>query len=107
MAADGRTRPEDPEGASDLRREWDLNPRWAYTHNGFRDRPIRPLSHPSDRVSRLPPTCSPVAEEALQQFGCPLSQHPTGDGKLMVEPRVDAKVVQRAARPGLGVGRPD
>ncbi len=29
------------------RREWDLNPRWAYTHNGFRDRPIRPLSHPS------------------------------------------------------------
>src|SRR3989338_7316719 len=27
------------------RRGWDLNPRWTCAHNGFRDRPIQPLSH--------------------------------------------------------------
>jgi site-specific DNA recombinase len=27
------------------RRGWDSNPRWAQTHNGFRDRPDRPLRH--------------------------------------------------------------
>ena len=30
------------------RRGWDSNPRYACTHNGFRDRPIQPLSHPSE-----------------------------------------------------------
>ena len=29
------------------RRGWDSNPRCACTHNGFRDRPDRPLWHPS------------------------------------------------------------
>src|SRR4029079_4276299 len=29
------------------RRVWDLNPRWPCDHNGFRDRPIRPLWQPS------------------------------------------------------------
>ncbi len=29
------------------RRGWDSNPRYACTHNGFRDRPDRPLRHPS------------------------------------------------------------
>ncbi len=33
------------------RRGWDSNPRWVKTHNGFRDRPIRPLWHLSN--SRL------------------------------------------------------
>ena len=32
----------------DWRRGWDSNPRWACTHNGFRDRPDRPLRHLSD-----------------------------------------------------------
>ena len=32
------------------RRGWDSNPRYACTHNGFRDRPDRPLWHPSERV---------------------------------------------------------
>src|SRR5579883_3024278 len=31
------------------RRGWDSNPRYACTHNGFRDRPNRPLWHLSDR----------------------------------------------------------
>jgi hypothetical protein len=29
------------------RRGWDSNPRYAHAHNGFRDRPVRPLRHPS------------------------------------------------------------
>jgi hypothetical protein len=33
---------------SNLRRGWDSNPRWGKPHNGFRDRPIRPLWHLSD-----------------------------------------------------------
>ena len=36
------------------RRGRDLNPRRACTLNGFRDRPVRPLRHPSERV-RVPP----------------------------------------------------
>ncbi len=32
------------------RRGRDLNPRRACTLNGFRDRPVRPLRHPSERV---------------------------------------------------------
>ena len=35
------------------RREWDSNPRYAYTHNGFRDRPIQPLWHPSAGVLEI------------------------------------------------------
>ncbi len=27
------------------RKEWDSNPRYPYGYNGFRDRPIQPLSH--------------------------------------------------------------
>src|SRR6185312_5299420 len=33
--------------AREWRRGWDSNPRYACTHNGFRDRPDRPLRHPS------------------------------------------------------------
>ena len=33
--------------AGKWRRGWDSNPRYACTHNGFRDRPDRPLWHPS------------------------------------------------------------
>ena len=29
------------------RRERDSNPRYACAHNGFRDRPVQPLRHPS------------------------------------------------------------
>ncbi len=29
------------------RRGWDSNPRYAHAYNGFRDRPVRPLRHPS------------------------------------------------------------
>lgn len=29
------------------RKERDLNPRWSYPHNGFQDRRIQPLCHPS------------------------------------------------------------
>src|SRR5471032_34232 len=33
------------EGGKVWRRGWDSNPRYACTHNGFRDRPDRPLWH--------------------------------------------------------------
>lgn len=26
---------------------WDSDPRWRFHHNGFQDRPFRPLRHPS------------------------------------------------------------
>ena len=32
------------------RRDRDSNPGWAHTHNGFRDRPVRPLRHLSASV---------------------------------------------------------
>ena len=34
-----------------MRREWDSNPRYGCPYNDFRDRPIRPLWHLSDRES--------------------------------------------------------
>src|SRR5713101_5232096 len=40
------------------RRGWDSNPRYACTHNGFRDRPDRPLWHLSRATlirGRFPP----------------------------------------------------
>lgn len=36
---------QDSESTPDSRREWDSNPRSRKRLNGFRDRPIRPLSH--------------------------------------------------------------
>jgi hypothetical protein len=41
-------------GRHDWRRGWDSNPRYGCPHNGFRDRPIRPLWHLSEhrRVER-------------------------------------------------------
>ncbi len=38
-----------PKPAPVKRRGRDLNPREACTSNGFRDRPVRPLRHPSER----------------------------------------------------------
>ena len=29
------------------RRDRDSNPGWGHPHNGFRDRPVQPLRHPS------------------------------------------------------------
>ena len=31
------------------RKGWDSNPRWAFTHDGFQDRCLKPLGHPSVR----------------------------------------------------------
>ena len=41
------TSSESQESASDLRREWDLNPRGACTPKAFQEPRIRPLCHPS------------------------------------------------------------
>ena len=38
------------------RRGWDSNPRYAYTYNGFRDRPDRPLRHLSRGPHIEPPS---------------------------------------------------
>ena len=34
------------------RRGWDSNPRYPQRYNGFRDRPVRPLRHPSQRPAQ-------------------------------------------------------
>ncbi len=72
---------------SDWRRDRDSNPGWSCPHNGFRDRPVRPLRHLSAGVwwgafSRLwrgdqggfwgkckKPRCAPVARKGLEYFG--------------------------------------
>jgi hypothetical protein len=36
------------------RRDRDSNPGWACTHNGFRDRPVRPLRHLSTEAADNP-----------------------------------------------------
>jgi hypothetical protein len=41
------------------RREWDSNPRYARAYNGFRDRPVRPLRHPSVAPRRVAATALP------------------------------------------------
>ena len=41
------------------RRGWDSNPRYAHAHNGFRDRPDRPLRHPS-AIGVLAPRPGPL-----------------------------------------------
>ena len=33
------------------RRRWDSNPRYAFTHNGFQDRRLRPLGHSSRKTA--------------------------------------------------------
>ncbi len=46
------TTPRSPPLMAWKRRGWDSNPRCTgYAHNGFRDRPIQPLSHPSGSAS--------------------------------------------------------
>src|SRR3954468_2290391 len=41
------------------RKVWHSNPRWPCDHNGFRDRPIRPLWQPSVRAMLAAPRTSP------------------------------------------------
>jgi hypothetical protein len=53
------------------RREWDSNPRYARAYNGFRDRPVRPLRHPSARDfnvldSEPPAHWHPIATRAAR-----------------------------------------
>jgi hypothetical protein len=45
-----------------LRRERDLNPRWAQTHSCFQDRCIQPLCHLSYKFSTFTPTLTIPAE---------------------------------------------
>ncbi len=66
------------------RRGWDSNPRYAHAYNGFRDRPVRPLRHPSarssacqgpqgacgpDRPARNYPKAPRPASNTLEQIG--------------------------------------
>ncbi len=44
-----------PRSDAPWRRGWDSNPRYACTHNGFRDRRLRPLGHLSVRDARYKP----------------------------------------------------
>jgi site-specific DNA recombinase len=52
------------------RRGWDSNPRYRFRHNGFRDRPIRPLWHPSQQyisncILGVPPWSSTYGEKVM------------------------------------------
>ena len=58
--APGKTTPWAKQGA--WRREWDSNPRYARAYNGFRDRPVRPLRHPS--AVRPATTCAQAIANA-------------------------------------------
>src|SRR5947207_2266454 len=78
-----------------------FEPTVGRTHNGFRDRPIRPLSHPSERGASLPAG----GEEVGEQGGGLLGKYAAADGELVVETGVGAQVVQRAAGAGARVDR--
>jgi hypothetical protein len=97
-----------------------FEPTVRMTYNGFRDRPIRPLSHPSGRHTR--PSAEPRRQyrrsEAASGFSQPLKEtrqhllrrarHDAADEfQLVVEPRVAAEVVERSTRSGLRVEGPE
>jgi hypothetical protein len=113
------------------RRRWDSNPRWPCDHNGFRDRPIRPLSHSSKCtfVCRLtiaagdsqtnrqwyrqetgwsgPRSLTPCGEEVGQQESGLPGQYPGCHRQLVVEAGIVAELVQRATGARLRVDRPE
>ncbi len=94
-----------------------FEPTVTRSHNGFRDRPIRPLSHPSEfkasgnqggwkKGSLITQTglVSPKpAEKFAQNSRTPLRLHPRSDLDLMVESRVCAHVINGATRPRFGI----
>ena len=58
------------------RRGWDSNPRYACTHNGFRDRPDRPLWHLSRATligGRLPPGNRPEVRRQRPVFAAQIA----------------------------------
>ena len=83
------------------RRGWDSNPRYAHTHNGFRDRPDRPLWHLSKRKRRRayshpPATPQPPHAASLDTANPPAVTTPTRARK----PRRGAWPCLRARLPG-------
>ena len=55
------------ERGSGWRRGWDSNPRYAHTHNGFRDRPDRPLWHLSVTRGGAPYKHHPSPRNSLRR----------------------------------------
>ena len=87
------------------RRVWDSNPRWPQDHNGFRDRPVRPLRQLSS--GRRYRSASTGREERCEQRGRRVGLDSGDDLELVRQPRVDAEVVERAERAGLRVRCPE
>ena len=83
-------------------------------HNGFRDRPVRPLRHPSVGDLTGCGRCLPrfprldrgaAAKNSRSSAALSSARTPCTTATLVVESRIRAEVVQRAERPGLRVGR--
>ncbi len=104
LAAASGVRPATPGVRSSVlnwRRGWDSNPRYAHTHNGFRDRPDRPLWHLSKRKRRRayshpPATPQPPHAASLDTANPPAVTTPT----RAREPRRGAWPCLRARLPG-------
>ena len=88
------------------RRGRDSNPRCrGYPHNGFRDRPIQPLSHPSGRaLGEGSDSASPGGEEVQSSAAHSGCEDAAGDGGAVVEARLGEDVEDDAGRARLGVG---
>ena len=89
------------------RRGRDSNPRCrGYPHNGFRDRPIQPLSHPSgERLWRVASSASDATRKnARRSAAHSARQQASGDLRAVVETRLGEDVEDRAGGAGLRVG---
>lgn len=82
------------------RMRWDSNPRKPCDLNGFRDRPIRPLSHSSvqeasgfTRDPFLATALSPPRKERRERHSTLVGKNTLGDRDLVIEARVTTEVV--------------
>ncbi len=111
-SANGHTERSPSQSRERPRRVWGLNkhylaeevgfePTVPSRHNGFRDRPIRPLSHSSvEQISACNRCLSALSEEGGEDFGALFGPHTCGDRHFVVEARIGAEVVKRSTRAG-------
>ena len=81
-----------------------FEPTVAIHHNGFRDRPIRPLWHPS--VCNSNGESAQTAKKFLQQSGAFLPEDPVLDRRIVVDTRIGHHVVETRCRACFQVGSP-
>src|ERR1019366_3947547 len=97
------------------REEGGFEPTAPMRENGFRDRPIRPFSHPSGEILAGPPSAPDCGRRRERPFpckergqkGCTLRcTHAGGDRQLVVESRVATQVIEGSAGPRTRIGGP-